>query len=74
MVKKCAPYGIMKPIHKRPTIMSFFDYALQRVGLVANMTVTCPICGHKSIQSTTKVRQQQALLCPECKSLFVIHR
>lgn len=54
--------------------MSFFDYAMQRVGLVANMTVTCPICGHKSIQSTTKVRQQQALLCPGCKSLFVIHR
>ncbi|HHW4413515.1 YnfU family zinc-binding protein [Citrobacter freundii] len=54
--------------------MSFFDYAMQRVGLAANMTVMCPICGHKSTHSTTKVRQQQALLCPKCKSLFVIHR
>ncbi|WBT60622.1 YnfU family zinc-binding protein [Kosakonia oryzendophytica] len=38
------------------------------------MTVICPICGHQSTQSTTKVRQQSPLLCPKCKSLFVIHR
>ena len=53
--------------------MSYFDNAMRRVGLVASMIVMCPICGHNSTQSTTKVRQQQALLCPKCKSLFVIH-
>ncbi|WP_277922282.1 YnfU family zinc-binding protein [Kluyvera intermedia] len=54
--------------------MSFFDYAMKRVGLVANTSVMCPICGHYSNQSTAKVRQHSALLCPKCKSLFVIYR
>lgn len=54
--------------------MSFFDYALKRVEAATKTTVACPICGHNSNHPTTKVRQQQALLCPKCKSLFVIHR
>ncbi|WP_317179148.1 YnfU family zinc-binding protein [Lelliottia amnigena] len=55
-------------------IMSFFDYALKRVESATKTTVTCPICGFNSNHPTTKVRQEQALLCPKCKSLFVIHR
>ncbi|WP_420866245.1 YnfU family zinc-binding protein [Lelliottia aquatilis] len=54
--------------------MSFFDYALKRIDSATKTTVACPICGHNSIHSTTKVRQELALLCPNCKSLFVIHR
>ncbi|EPC4330609.1 YnfU family zinc-binding protein [Enterobacter asburiae] len=54
--------------------MSFFDYALKRVEAAKKTTVTCPICGHNSNHPATKVRQEQALLCPRCKSLFVIHR
>ncbi|WP_353647200.1 YnfU family zinc-binding protein [Enterobacter sp. 638] len=54
--------------------MSFFDYALKRVEAATKTTVTCPICGHNSKHPTTKVRQEQALLCPKCKSLFIIHR
>ncbi|HIH5019965.1 YnfU family zinc-binding protein [Klebsiella oxytoca] len=54
--------------------MSFFDYALKRINIASKITVTCPVCGHQSNHPTTKVRKEQALLCPRCKSLFVIHR
>ncbi|MEX0496696.1 YnfU family zinc-binding protein [Raoultella terrigena] len=54
--------------------MSFFDYALKRIDTATKATVTCPICGHSSNHPTTKVRQEKTLLCPKCKSLFIIHR
>ncbi|WP_213083821.1 YnfU family zinc-binding protein [Citrobacter sp. wls711] len=54
--------------------MSFFYYALKRVEAATKTTVACPICGHNSNHPSTKVRQELPLLCPQCKSLFVIHR
>ncbi|MEW7315022.1 YnfU family zinc-binding protein [Buttiauxella gaviniae] len=52
--------------------MSLLDYAMKRLGNAANGTVTCPICGSKSAHPTSKLRQGQTLLCPKCKSLFVV--
>jgi transposase-like protein len=54
--------------------MSFLDSAMKRFTNAASRSVTCPICGNKSQQTASKVRQGQALLCPKCKSLFVIPR
>jgi transposase len=51
--------------------MSFFRDAMNRINDTSTTTVTCPECGKTSKQSTSKVRRQQALLCPACKSLFV---
>nr|WP_249418119.1 YnfU family zinc-binding protein [Citrobacter freundii] len=47
---------------------------MKRVGVATKTTVTCPMCGETSSHPTTKVRQEQALLCPKCKALFVIHK
>ncbi|WP_409515501.1 YnfU family zinc-binding protein [Atlantibacter sp.] len=54
--------------------MSFFNYALKRIETATKTTVTCPQCGHNFYQPTTKVRQEQALLCPKCKTIFVISK
>ncbi|MEZ2574371.1 MULTISPECIES: YnfU family zinc-binding protein [Buttiauxella] len=54
--------------------MSLLDYAMKRFGNAANSSVTCPICGSKSSHPANKIRQGQTLLCPKCKSLFVIPR
>lgn len=54
--------------------MSFFDYAMKFIGGASTTTVTCPECGHKSSQSTSKIRLKQAMLCPGCKALFIVPR
>ncbi|KFC81962.1 transposase-like protein [Buttiauxella sp. BIGb0471] len=54
--------------------MSFLDSAMKRFKNAANGTVTCPICGNKSQFAASKIRQGQTLLCPKCKSLFVVPR
>ncbi|MCT4717098.1 YnfU family zinc-binding protein [Enterobacteriaceae bacterium H18W14] len=46
---------------------------MNRINDKATGTVTCPECGKKSKHPTIKIRRQQALLCPSCKSLFVVH-
>jgi len=52
--------------------MSFIDYAMKLMNSGTSTTaVTCPVCGAKSTQSTSKIRLNQAMLCPGCKSLFV---
>lgn len=53
--------------------MSFFANALSRINDKNTSTVTCPQCGSKSKQPTSKINRQQAMLCPSCKALFVIH-
>ncbi|WPU21029.1 YnfU family zinc-binding protein [Cedecea neteri] len=55
--------------------MSFIDYAMKLLaGGSSTTTVTCPVCGFKSTQLRSKIRLKQAMLCPECKSLFVAPR
>ncbi|MFK3660391.1 MULTISPECIES: YnfU family zinc-binding protein [Enterobacterales] len=54
--------------------MSWFDNALKFIGNTANTTVTCPECGAKSTQPSSKIRLRQAILCPGCKALFVVPR
>ncbi|WP_280643776.1 YnfU family zinc-binding protein [Buttiauxella brennerae] len=54
--------------------MSIFDYAMKRFSNASNGTVTCPICQSKSSFPANKIRQGQTLLCPKCKSLFVVPR
>nr|WP_275065366.1 YnfU family zinc-binding protein [Erwinia endophytica] len=51
--------------------MSFIDYAMKLMSSASTTTVTCPVCGVRSIQSTSKIRLNQAMICPGCKSLFV---
>lgn len=52
--------------------MSFLDDALKRINKATTNTAICPICGHKSSHAASKIRQNQTLLCPSCKSLFVV--
>lgn len=52
--------------------MSYFTQVMDRIARI-NTDAKCPICGKTSKQSVTKVSKEQALLCPHCKSLFVIH-
>nr|WP_232046658.1 YnfU family zinc-binding protein [Dickeya sp. DW 0440] len=47
---------------------------MKLIGGAATTTVTCPVCGSKSSQPVSKIRQEQAMLCPECKALFVVPR
>ncbi|WP_458047541.1 YnfU family zinc-binding protein [Phytobacter sp. AG2a] len=37
-------------------------------------TATCPVCGLKSAQQLSKIRSNQAMLCPGCKALFIARR
>jgi transcription elongation factor Elf1 len=52
--------------------MSFLESVIKRFANALNDKVTCPICGEKSSQPASKIRQGQALICPKCKSLFVV--
>ncbi|WP_338030667.1 YnfU family zinc-binding protein [Erwinia endophytica] len=60
-----------KSFIERLIIMSFIDYAMKLMSSASTTTVTCPVCGVRSIQSTSKIRLNQAMICPGCKSLFV---
>ncbi|ENT8518822.1 MULTISPECIES: YnfU family zinc-binding protein [Raoultella] len=51
--------------------MSFLDYAMKFIGGASTSTITCPVCGLSSTQSTSKIRLKQAMLCPGCKAIFV---
>ncbi|WP_217426878.1 YnfU family zinc-binding protein [Klebsiella sp. B345] len=52
--------------------MSFFDNAVKRFRSSAGTTVRCPECRHKSRHPLSKVKNGAALMCPRCKSLFVV--
>ncbi|EQC0067356.1 MULTISPECIES: YnfU family zinc-binding protein [Serratia] len=54
--------------------MSFIDYAMKYIGGISRSAVICPVCGFKSFQAVSKLRLKQAMLCPECKALFVKSR
>ncbi len=55
--------------------MSFFASAMNRFNdkSTSTSTVTCPQCGSKSKQPSSKISREQAMLCPSCKALFVVH-
>ncbi|QFG76671.1 hypothetical protein DMB90_10470 [Raoultella planticola] len=59
---------------ERLIIMSFLDYAMKFIGSASTSTITCPVCGLSSTQSTSKIRLKQAMLCPGCKAIFVSTR
>ncbi|MFS2223951.1 YnfU family zinc-binding protein [Pantoea sp. B65] len=52
--------------------MSYFTDVMARIKTMSTNT-TCPVCGKKSKQSITKLAKEQTMVCPHCKSLFVIH-
>lgn len=52
--------------------MSFLNDVMKRINTATTSTVTCPVCGHRSHHAASKIRQKQTLLCPACKSLFVV--
>ncbi|XXD11524.1 YnfU family zinc-binding protein [Klebsiella sp. R445] len=37
-------------------------------------TAVCTVCGLKSAQPLSKIRRNQAMLCPGCKALFISQR
>ncbi|WP_222431663.1 YnfU family zinc-binding protein [Pectobacterium actinidiae] len=52
--------------------MSIIDYAMKLFSGAS--TATCPVCGLKSAQPVSKIRRNQAMLCPGCKALFTSRR
>ncbi|MCA1178882.1 YnfU family zinc-binding protein [Pantoea rwandensis] len=52
--------------------MSYFSQVMDRIARI-NTDAKCPNCGKSSKHPIAKVSREQALLCPYCKSLFVIH-
>ncbi|WP_272482829.1 YnfU family zinc-binding protein [Buttiauxella izardii] len=54
--------------------MSLLGSAMKRFGNAGSSNATCPVCGSKSAHPASKIRQGQTLLCPKCKSLFVVTR
>ncbi|ENU4085896.1 MAG: YnfU family zinc-binding protein [Enterobacter asburiae] len=54
--------------------MSVIDYAMKLFRSVLTTTVTCPFCGLKSTQSSSKLRLKSPMLCPGCKALFISPR
>ncbi|WP_255474417.1 YnfU family zinc-binding protein [Erwinia sorbitola] len=53
--------------------MSFLENVMKRISSATTSTVTCPLCGHRSSHAASKIRKNQTLLCPACKSLFVVN-
>ncbi|WP_339327347.1 YnfU family zinc-binding protein [Erwinia amylovora] len=56
----------------RSNNMSLLNLALAKIGKTTN-DARCPVCDKTSKQSTIKISKKQTLICPQCKSLFVIH-
>lgn len=54
--------------------MSFLNDVLKRINSASTSAVTCPLCGHRSSHAASKIRQNQTLLCPACKSLFIVNK
>ncbi len=54
--------------------MFIIDYAMKLFSGASTDTATCPVCGLKSAQPLSKIRRNQAMLCPGCKALFVSRR
>ncbi|WP_455818983.1 YnfU family zinc-binding protein [Pseudomonas cerasi] len=54
--------------------MSFLNDVIKRINTATTSAVTCPLCGHRSSHAASKVRQHQTLLCPACKSLFIVNK
>ncbi|WP_274604273.1 YnfU family zinc-binding protein [Erwinia persicina] len=54
--------------------MSFINDVMKRLTSATASTTqaVCPVCGHRSSHAAIKIRQQKTLLCPACKSLFVV--
>ncbi|WP_319636982.1 YnfU family zinc-binding protein [Kosakonia oryzae] len=55
-------------------IMSIIDYAMKLFSGASTATAACPVCGLKSAQPVSKIRGNQAMLCPGCKALFISRR
>uniref|UniRef100_UPI00315AEA57 YnfU family zinc-binding protein n=1 Tax=Citrobacter freundii TaxID=546 RepID=UPI00315AEA57 len=53
-------------------VMSIINYAMKLFSGAS--TATCPVCGLKSAQPLSKIRRNQAMLCPGCKALFISRR
>jgi transposase-like protein len=64
----------MNLTHGKVSIMSLLDFAMKRFGSAGTSSATCPVCGSKSSHPNAKIRQGQTLLCPKCKSMFVVPR
>ncbi|WP_313107933.1 YnfU family zinc-binding protein [Pseudescherichia vulneris] len=54
--------------------MFIIDYAMKLFSGASIDTAACPVCGLKSAQPLSKIRRNQAMLCPGCKALFVSRR
>ncbi|MDM2817572.1 YnfU family zinc-binding protein [Citrobacter sp. CK197] len=54
--------------------MSVINYAMKLFSSASTATAACPVCGLKSAQPLSKIRLNQAMLCPGCKSLFIFQR
>ncbi|WLS77226.1 YnfU family zinc-binding protein [Erwinia pyri] len=52
--------------------MSYFNRVMDRIARITSDT-SCPVCGKKSKQSLSKQSHEKTMICPHCKSLFVIH-
>ncbi|WP_220485618.1 YnfU family zinc-binding protein [[Pantoea] beijingensis] len=52
--------------------MSYFSDVMGRIKKIET-NATCPVCEKKSKQSLSKVSKEQTMICPHCKSMFVIH-
>ncbi|MEN4889191.1 YnfU family zinc-binding protein [Erwinia billingiae] len=52
--------------------MSYFNQVMDQIAKITSYA-TCPVCGEKSKQSISKQSHEKIMLCPHCKSLFVIH-
>ncbi|WP_312284266.1 YnfU family zinc-binding protein [Yokenella regensburgei] len=55
-------------------VMSIINYAMKLFSGTPTTTATCPVCGLKSAQPLSKIRHNQAMLCPGCKALFISQR
>ncbi|MDE9782832.1 MULTISPECIES: YnfU family zinc-binding protein [Escherichia] len=52
--------------------MSIINHAMKLFS--GESTATGSVCGLKSVQSLSKIRRNQAMLCPGCKALFISRR
>ncbi|MGA4520439.1 YnfU family zinc-binding protein [Citrobacter portucalensis] len=55
-------------------VMSIINYAMKLFTNASTATAVCPVCGLKSAQLLSKIRRNQAMLCPGCKALFISRR
>ncbi|WP_376746408.1 YnfU family zinc-binding protein [Pantoea septica] len=52
--------------------MSYFTQIMDRITKATN-DAQCPVCNKYSKQSVPRITKEQVMLCPHCKSMFVVH-